>query len=146
MAGGARAWCEPVRAKASRRSPCRPNIWTLVLRSGAMYAYLYTQHLWRRVMRAMMALGSTVGGLVAASACATAARSSMTSRYDAVQSTQPMPRSGGVLDRVAGGSVIAEAVAQREGPRVSIRAEVSSFADSRRVRGVFHVEDDAYVI
>jgi hypothetical protein len=34
----------------------------------------------------------------------------------------------------------------RAGPRVSIRAEISNEADSRRVRGIFRVDDDAYVV
>jgi hypothetical protein len=47
---------------------------------------------------------------------------------------------------VAVGSRIVEEAPSRAGPRVSIRAEIANAADSRRVRGVFRVEDDAYVI
>jgi hypothetical protein len=44
------------------------------------------------------------------------------------------------------GSRVVEEAPLRAGPRVSIRAEVANDADSRRVRGIFRVDDDAYVI
>jgi hypothetical protein len=42
-------------------------------------------------------------------------------------------------------SLRAQQIADQEGPRVSIHAELSSFASSRRVRTTFRLDDDAYV-
>jgi hypothetical protein len=76
-------------------------------------------------------------------ACATNSSGSASSRYS---STQPAPRPGVASYGPIGDSILAQALADREGPRVTIHAQVTSFADSRRVRGVFRLEDDAYVI
>ena len=43
-------------------------------------------------------------------------------------------------------SLRAQQIADQEGPRISIHAELSSFASSRRVRTNFRLEDDAYVV
>jgi hypothetical protein len=43
-------------------------------------------------------------------------------------------------------SLVAQAIADREGPRVSIRATFEPAAGSRRIRANFHADDDAYVI
>ena len=43
-------------------------------------------------------------------------------------------------------SLRAQEIADLEGPRVSIRAEITSFASMRRVRTSFRMEDDAYVL
>jgi hypothetical protein len=43
-------------------------------------------------------------------------------------------------------SVYAQSVADAEGPRVSIRAQFSNVSGSRRVRGIFNLQDDAYVL
>jgi hypothetical protein len=94
-------------------------------------------------MRPVMLLGSTLATLLVASACATSGGGSMSSRYGSAQAPQLTSVS---LSGAARDSAIAQLFADREGPRVSIRAQVSSFADSRRVRGIFHVEDDAYVV
>ena len=42
-------------------------------------------------------------------------------------------------------SVTAQAIADEQGPRVSIRAEFTSYGSSRRVEAFFNVKDDAYV-
>ena len=94
-------------------------------------------------MRPVTVLGSTLAVLVLGNACATNSSGSMSSRYGSTQ-TAPKPTVGsyGPL----GDSIIAQAIADREGPRVSIHAQLTSFADSRRVRGVFRLDDDAYVV
>jgi hypothetical protein len=43
-------------------------------------------------------------------------------------------------------SVYAQAIADQEGPRVSIRAEFSNATGTRRARALFNLEDDAYVL
>src|SRR5215213_323479 len=86
-----------------------------------------------RVMRPVMVLGSALGVTLFAGACVTTNGSATSSRYGSAPATS---RFGGALDvLMARDSAIAQAFADREGPRVSIRAQVSSFADSRRVRG-----------
>jgi hypothetical protein len=94
-------------------------------------------------MRPVTVLGSTLAVLVLGNACATNSSGSMSSRYGSTQ-TAPRPTVGsyGPL----GDSIIAQAIADREGPRVSIHAQLTSFSDSRRVRGVFRLDDDAYVV
>jgi len=42
-------------------------------------------------------------------------------------------------------SITAQAIADQEGPRVSIRAEFETYAASRRVESYFTIKDDAYV-
>jgi hypothetical protein len=93
-------------------------------------------------MRRVIALGSALGVVVLGSACATTAGSGLSSRYNTA-STQQLGRTE---EASARDSVVAQALADREGPRVSIHAEVAYAADSRRVRGVFRLEDDAYVV
>lgn len=93
-------------------------------------------------MRRVRAFGSTIGALVLASACATTTGNSTSSRYSATPSPQPTrAQSVAVLD-----SMRAQAVADAEGPGVSIRAEFETVAGSRRARAVFHLDDDAYVM
>jgi hypothetical protein len=84
-------------------------------------------------------------GLVASSllsACATSSSTHSTSLSETVTAPRPEVRvsSGAVASRLV------EEVPTRAGPRVSIRAELANDADSRRVRGIFRVEDDAYVV
>ncbi|HKO17224.1 MAG TPA: DUF4384 domain-containing protein [Gemmatimonadaceae bacterium] len=43
-------------------------------------------------------------------------------------------------------SVLAERIAANVGPRVTIRADFTSYGDSRRVESRFHMYDDAYVL
>ena len=43
-------------------------------------------------------------------------------------------------------SLTAQAIADDNGPRVRVRAEYASYADSRRIRAYFTTEDDAYVV
>jgi len=94
-------------------------------------------------MRPVSVFGSAVAVMVVASACATTSGSIMSSRFDAAP---PPQRSTGLYAIAARDSGVAQAIADQVGPRVSIRAEISSFADSRRIRGVFHLDDDAYVV
>ncbi len=95
-------------------------------------------------MRPVMVLGSTLAVLVLGNACASNSSGSMSSRYGST--TQPAPRPTVASYGPLGDSIIAQAIANREGPRVSIHAQLTSFADSRRVRGVFRLDDDAYVV
>ena len=94
-------------------------------------------------MRPVTVLGSTLAVLMLGNACATNSSGTTSSRYG---STQPTPQPGIASYGPLGDSLIAQAIADREGPRVTIHAQVTNFADSRRVRGVFRLEDDAYVI
>ena len=94
-------------------------------------------------MRPVTVLGSTLAVLVLGNACATTSSSTTSSRYG---STQPAPRPAVASYGPVGDSIIAQAIADREGPRVSIHAQLTNFADSRRVRGVFRLDDDAYVV
>jgi hypothetical protein len=86
---------------------------------------------------------SSLAVLMLGSACATTNGGSAVSRRS---STQPAQRPASPSLGALGDSLIAQAIANREGPRVSIRAQLSNVADSRRVRGIFQLEDDAYVI
>ncbi len=61
-----------------------------------------------------------------------------------LESPSPARRPEQPASPATGGSFLQSAV--REGPRVSIRAVVDNAGSSRRVRGVFSAEDDAYVI
>ena len=94
-------------------------------------------------MRPVTVLGSTLAVLMLGNACTTNSSGTATSRYG---STQPAPVAGVASYGQIGDSIIAQALADREGPRVTIHAQISNAADSRRVRGVFRLEDDAYVI
>lgn len=94
-------------------------------------------------MRPVTVLGSTLAVMMLGNACATNSSGSMSSRYGSAQGApKPTIASYGPL----GDSIIAQAIADREGPRVSIHAQLTSFSDSRRVRGVFRLDDDAYVV
>ena len=95
------------------------------------------------VMRSVVALGSALA-LTVASACATSTTtgSARSSRYGTTQ-PMPLPERTYVTNI---DSVVAQAIANREGPRVSIRAQLSNVSGSRRVRGIFRLEDDAYVV
>ena len=82
--------------------------------------------------------------LLSAGACATAGG----------PSTSPAKRSNSAASRNAEtlrywrqlqDSVTAQSIADEQGPRVSIRAEFTAYADSRRVEAWFNVQDDAYV-
>ena len=90
-----------------------------------------------------VAVLSSLAVLMVGSACATTNGTSAVSRYGSTQTTQrPVTSSLGVV----ADSMVAQAIANREGPRVSIRAQLSNAGDSRRVRGIFQLDDDAYVV
>jgi len=93
-------------------------------------------------MRRSGIVGATLGLAVIASACASA-NSPSASRFGLTPSMQVASRH---LDAAERDSMFAQAIADRDGPRVSISTELSSFADSRRLRATFHLEDDAYVV
>src|SRR5215475_1846572 len=91
-------------------------------------------------MRRIRAVGLAVGCLALVGGCANST--------GAVTGTSPLE-----LTRMSRAqraewldSVSAQAVANAEGPGVSIRAEFSNVSGSRRVRGMFHLDDDAYVL
>ncbi len=96
-------------------------------------------------MRRSGIVGATIGVTLIATACAsTSTGTTSGSRFGVTPSAQ---RSSHVLEGAERDSVFAQAIADREGPRVSVSAEVTGFAaGSRRLRATFHLEDDAYVV
>jgi hypothetical protein len=83
---------------------------------------------------------STTGLLLLAGACSSAPGSGPI-QLASTPSTSPSPRvTASQLD-----SVYAQAVAEREGPRVSVSAEFAnaSTTASRRIRAGIHLDDDA---
>jgi hypothetical protein len=94
-------------------------------------------------MRRVHVFGSTIGVLVLAAACATTPANVGESRYSTTPSPQPVRNqsSAAMLD-----SIRAQAIADREGPGASIRAEIETVNGSRRARALFHLDDDAYVM
>lgn len=88
----------------------------------------------------------SVGVLALSGACATSTgRPVAGTRIDASPAPERSltPR----LARIQMDSVAAQGIADREGPRVSLHAQISSLAsNSRRVRASFTVDDDAYVL
>ena len=94
-------------------------------------------------MRRSRIVGATISVLLAAGGCATSTGTTSSSRFGVSPSVQAASRTLGGAER---DSVLAQAVADREGPRVSIYAEFANAAASRRVRANFHVDDDAYVV
>lgn len=94
-------------------------------------------------MSGIRVVSSAFGALVLAGACVATPGSSSSSRFDVGPSprAQARARAAAVHD-----SIVAQTVADQEGPRVSIRAEVRAVSGSRRVRAMFNVQDDAYVV
>lgn len=93
-------------------------------------------------MRRVAAFGLGLLASSVASACATAAPTHSTVLSESVTAPRPVVRaSSGEI-----GSGIVQEAPLPAGPRVSIRAEISNDADSRRVRAIFRTEDDAYVV
>jgi hypothetical protein len=90
-------------------------------------------------------VGLSIGALAFTGACATSPaateRSSILEVAPAPQGQQRSAKARGLFD-----SLYAQTIADREGPRVDIRAQVSQLASTRRLRAVFDVEDDAYVM
>ncbi len=93
-------------------------------------------------MRRVAAFGL---GLVASSVVSACASTS-SGRSTVLSETVTAPRPEVRVPSTTIGSRVVEQIPMRAGPRVAIRAEVSNEADSRRVRGIFRVDDDAYVI
>ena len=94
-------------------------------------------------MRRMRVLGSTLGLFALATGCATTAGGPRSTTSSSGLQITRMSRAQQVAWR---DSVYAQAIADAEGPGASIRAEFSNLTGSRRVRGVFNLESDAYVI
>jgi hypothetical protein len=96
-------------------------------------------------MRRSGIVGATVGLALVATACAsTSTGTTSSARFGLTPSAQ---RSSRVLGAAERDSLFAQAIADREGPRVSVSAEITGFAaGSRRLRATFHLEDDAYVV
>lgn len=94
-------------------------------------------------MRRMRVLGSAVGLLAVASGCTTTAGVTAESRFVPSQQVTRLSRVQQVAWR---DSVYAQAIADAEGPGANIRAELSNMAGSRRLRAVFDLENDAYVL
>src|SRR5947209_7677731 len=91
-------------------------------------------------MRRIRVVGLAVGCLALVGGCATSPGSSAgTSPLQVARMSRAQRAEW--LD-----SLNAQAVADAEGPRVSIRAEFSNVSGSRRVRGIFNLQDDAYVV
>lgn len=92
-------------------------------------------------MRLIRGASSAVGLLVVASACATSTGGALGAQGGIE------PTGLGVLATPAErDSIVAESIAEREGPRVSVRAEYGNISGSRRIRADFHLDDDAYVV
>src|SRR5215471_17370914 len=84
---------------------------------------------------------STAGLLAFAGACVSAPRGGT-----ALNPSQPT-QSGQVLTAAQRDSLFAQMIAEREGPRVSISAELSTVSyGSRRARAHVRLDDDAYVL
>jgi len=94
-------------------------------------------------MRRSRVVGSCLGVLALTSACATSSGTMTSSRYDVTPVTGPNERSLTAAER---DSVVAQSFADREGPRVSVRAEMSWVGGGRRIRAHFTLQDDAYVV
>ncbi len=94
------------------------------------------------MLRPMGSVGSALGVVLLAGACAIPSPSARISRYDVAPSAQ----SARTLSATSRDSLFAQSLADHEGPGVSVRAEMSTVSDSRRVRALFHADDDAYVI
>ena len=101
----------------------------------------------RRLLVTRSVVGSALGALVvAASACATspgAFSTAQTNRSSSIRSASSTTHFNIAALR---DSMRAQAIADQEGPRVSVNVEVSGFASSPRVRASFRVDDDAYVL
>lgn len=93
-------------------------------------------------MRRSRIVGAAIGVVLVAGACATSTGTTASSRFGA----GPSSRAARNLDPTSRDSIFAQAIADREGPRVSISAEYGTAAASRRLRAYFHVDDDAYVV
>jgi len=90
-------------------------------------------------------VGLSIGALALAAGCATSTANQRGSSLEVVNES-PAPRARTATTAALLDSVYAQSIADREGPRVNIRAEVSQLTSSRRVRAVFDVADDAYVL
>jgi hypothetical protein len=88
-------------------------------------------------------LAVSLGALALSGAYATYSSTSGSSRLDLSESPQRNTR---VSAREIRDSVVAQLLADREGPRVDIRAQLVQYTGSRRLRASFRVEDDAYVV
>lgn len=89
--------------------------------------------------RRLVALSAAT--LALASACATSTGSLANSRFGATPASGPREPTATERD-----SMVAQAIADREGPRVDIRAEITQDVSSRMLRGAFRVDDDSYVL
>jgi uncharacterized protein DUF4384 len=78
--------------------------------------------------------------LVSASACATAGGPNTSAQRSTSRRAETLRYWRELQD-----SITAQAIADEQGPRVSIRAEFTSYATSRRVEAYFNIQDDAYV-
>jgi hypothetical protein len=83
----------------------------------------------------------SVGVLALSGACATSTGSAAPTRYGAPTAERPSQPTAAERD-----SIFAQAVADREGPRVDVHAIITQASSSRRVRAAFNVEDDSYVL
>jgi len=94
-----------------------------------------------RIMRRRL-VALSAGVLALSSACATSSGILGSSRTAPNAEGRPA-ESPAVSEH---DSVIAQAIADREGPRVDIRAEINQLASSRRLQAAFRVEDDSYIL
>jgi hypothetical protein len=94
-------------------------------------------------MRRNRVVAVSFGAALFAGACVTSTGTATSARYGVTPTPQATTRTLGPVER---DSLLAQAVADREGPRVSIFAEFTNAASSRRVRANFHLDDDAYVV
>jgi hypothetical protein len=98
-------------------------------------------------MRRVRVVGSAFGALALLGACATMPPATAgSSRLELAESPVRSLAVSRTLDPAERDSVVAQMVADREGPGVTINAQFVTFASSRRVRANFHLDDDAYVV
>jgi hypothetical protein len=94
-------------------------------------------------MRLIRGASSVAGLLVVASACATSTGGALGAQGQIVPADQGSTQ---LATKATWDSLAAESVAEREGPRVSVRAEFGNVSGSRQLRADFHLDDDAYVV
>jgi len=90
---------------------------------------------------------SATGFLLLVGACSSAPGSGPI-QLASTPSTAPTPATSRTLSGTQIDSIYAQALAEREGPRVSVSAEFANVAytGSRRLRANVHLDDDAYVV
>src|SRR3954453_20428053 len=95
-----------------------------LLRWRDVCSIVYMPIYWEKCTMQKRVVGSAIGALALASACATSTGSGTGLRLD--ESPTPKPLTAAAA-RVALDSMYAQSIADREGPRVDIRAQITQF-------------------